>query len=427
MPTESRARVALALHEVFGQGNRVPETWDDGLSPEDAGLAQALLGLCLRHWGQLHAWIRPRLKNPDRDIPLGSRIALSIGLAQLAWLPGVLTHAAVNEAVLLAAHSDLGFPPHKGLTNALLRQAAKDRAALGAELSALSPTLNRSPFTERVLRSALTPRAQDDLIEDLWSSLQQPPRPRFRSLTSEPLPEGLEPDPAFPETLQLHPDAPFPRPWLAQGHGMVQDLSSQALMSFHWQGNPTRILDACAAPGGKTTSLAHRWPEAELIAVESDPRRARRLEQTLALRQIPAQVVNQEVASWLRQDEHPFDLILLDAPCSGSGTLRKHPELTWLGDHLDLPRLVSNQRIILEAALPRLAPGGLLVYAVCSWLPEEGLDHRTWLQGAHPELDPAKLWPDSLGTTEDQGHFFRPDPITWGGEGFQAFGFIRRG
>lgn len=425
MPTESRARVALALHEVFGHGNRVPETWDEGLTPEDAGLAQALLGLCLRHWGQLNAWIRPRLKNPDREIPLGSRIALSMGLAQLAWLPGVLTHAAVNEAVLLAAHPELGFPPHKGLTNALLRQAAKDRIALGLELQAFPASLDRSPFTERVLRSALTPRGQEAELERLWSSLQQPPRPRFRALTTAPLPEGLEPDPDFPEALRLRPEAPFPRPWLAQGQGMVQDLSSQALMSFHWQGRPSRILDACAAPGGKTTSLARRWPEAQLIAVESAPRRARRLEQTLAARAIQAQVVTHEVASWLNQAEQTFDLILVDAPCSGSGTLRKHPELNWLGDRLDLDRLVTNQRAILEAALPRLAPGGLLIYAVCSWLPEEGHAHHAWLNRAHPELMPAQIWPIHLGTGEDSGHFFRPDPITWEGEGFQAFGITR--
>lgn len=425
MPTESRARVALALHEVFGQGNRVPETWDEGLTPEDAGLAQALLGLCLRHWGQLHAWIRPRLKNPDREIPLGSRIALSIGLAQLAWLPGVLTHAAVNEAVLLAAHPDLGFPPHKGLTNALLRQAAKDRAALGLELQAFPASLDRSPFTDRVLRSALAPRGQEAELERLWSSLQLPPRPRFRAFTAAPLPEGLEPDPTFPEALRLHPEAPFPRPWLAQGQGMVQDLSSQALMSFQWQERPTRILDACAAPGGKTTSLARRWPEAELVAVESDSRRARRLEQTLSLREIQAQVVPHEVASWLNQANQTFDLILVDAPCSGSGTLRKHPELNWLGDHLDLERLVTTQRTILEAALPRLAPGGLLIYAVCSWLPEEGLGHHAWLERAHPELKPAQLWPLHLGTREDRGRFFRPDPIAWEGEGFQAFGVTR--
>jgi 16S rRNA (cytosine967-C5)-methyltransferase len=115
----------------------------------------------------------------------------------------------------------------------------------------------------------------------------------------------------------------------------------------------------------------------------------------------------------------------VDAPCSGSGTLRKHPELNWLGDRLDLDRLVTNQRTILEAALPRLAPGGLLIYAVCSWLPEEGHAHHAWLNRAHPELMPAQIWPIHLGTGEDSGHFFRPDPITWEGEGFQAFGITR--
>ena len=204
---------------------------------------------------------------------------------------------------------------------------------------------------------------------------------------------------------------------------MVQDLSSQAMMAFEWKGQPTHILDACAAPGGKTTALAQRWPKAELLALESDGKRARRLEENLALRRVKAQVIPEEASAWLRQDGSPFELILVDAPCSGSGTLRKHPELNWLGDFLDLPRLVRNQRAILEAALPRLAPGGLLIYAVCSWLPEEGLAHRQFLLEQHPELRPAELWPPTLGT----GSLFRPNPMTWPGEGFQAFGFTRPG
>ena len=428
MPTESRIRVALALHEVFGRGNRVPESWDDGLASEDAGLAQALLGLSLRHWGRLQAWIRPRLKNPDRDIPLGSRVALSMGLAQLAWLPGVLTHAAVNESVSLAAHPDLGFPPHKGLTNALLRQAARDRSALLAELDALPPALDRTPFTERVLRSALVPRTQEVHLEKLWRILQQPPRPAFQALATGPLPEGLAPDPDLPTALRLLPAHPFPRPWLAAGQGMVQDLSSQALMGFAWGGTPRRILDACAAPGGKTTSLARRWPKADLIALESDPRRAERLERGLAVRQVAAQVIISEAAAWLRRETtRDLDLILIDAPCSGSGTLRKHPELNWLGDGLDLPPLVATQRSLLDAALSRLAPGGLLVYAVCSWLPEEGLHHQERLQATRPELESASLWPSHLATQDGEGQVFRPDPLRWEGEGFQAFGFICRG
>jgi 16S rRNA (cytosine967-C5)-methyltransferase len=119
---------------------------------------------------------------------------------------------------------------------------------------------------------------------------------------------------------------------------------------------------------------------------------------------------------------------MLDAPCSGSGTLQKHPELNWLGDGLDLQRLFHSQRELLEAALARLAPGGLLIYAVCSWLPEEGEAHRERILAEAPQYLPAAVWPEAMGT-EGAGSgptsFFRPDPQTWPGEGFQAFAFTR--
>jgi 16S rRNA (cytosine967-C5)-methyltransferase len=402
----------------------VNDAWDVGLAHEDAAQAQAMLGLCLRNWGRLQAWVRPRLKNPDREIPLGSRIALALGLAQLAWLPGILTHAAVNEAVELAADRDLGFPPHKGLANALLRQASKDRVALRAELDALPRALDRTLFVDRILRGALAPRHQDDRMETLWTSLQEPPRPWFRALDEAPVPTGLEPAMELPSALRQAPEAAFPRDWLAEGHGMVQDLSSQALMDFQWDGSPRCILDVCAAPGGKTTSLARRWPGSTLVALESDAGRCRRLEQNLAQRGVAAEVIQGEAGAWLRQDGSRFDLILLDAPCSGTGTLRKHPELAWIGHRIDLPRLVRNQRALLEAALPRLAPGGLLIFAVCSWLPEEGLDHQAWLTERHSSLRPVPLWTSGLRAPERPA-LFCPDPLSWPGEGFQAFGVMR--
>ncbi|MCE1228201.1 MAG: RsmB/NOP family class I SAM-dependent RNA methyltransferase [Firmicutes bacterium] len=416
MPTESRRRVALALSGVFGRSYRVAETWDEGLSAEDAALAQALLGLCLRHWGRLHAWILPRLKNPQRGIPLGSHLALSMGLAQLAWMSGVSTHAAVHESVELAADPRLGFPPHKGLVNALLRQGAKDREALRRELEALPAALDRTPFAEEVLKAAVAA----EHMEALWARLQRPPRPCFRALDDGPWPEGLVPEPALPGALRLEPGAAFPRPWLMAGQGMVQDLSSQALMSFAWNATPRRILDACAAPGGKTTALSRRWPQAELMALESDGKRAERLKQNLAVRRVKAHVEKAEAIAWLRETTSTFDLILLDAPCSGSGTLGKHPELTWLGDGLDLERLIRHQRAMIEAALPRLAPGGLLLYAVCSWLHAEGRHHWDDVRKSHPEFHSPALWPLLSDAT-----FFRPDPLTWEGEGFQAFGLSR--
>lgn len=420
MATPSRVAVARTLHLVFGEGDRVPEAWDAALAPEDAGFAHALLGQCLRHWGTLQAFCRPQLQDPSRGLPLGTQVTLAIGLAQLAWLPGVSDHAAVNEAVELAALREVGFPPHKGLVNAILRRASKDRAALRAALEAQDPAQDRTPFTNRVLRAALAPRAQTE-VEALWKRLQAPPHPHFLALDATPVPAGLEPVGAPPGALRLAPDAAFPREWLARGSGMVQDLSSQALLAFQWERPVTRILDACSAPGGKATVLSRRFPAASLTAVERNAARARRLEENLKVRRVKADILVEDAAPWLRKGGPGFDLIMLDAPCSGSGTLQKHPELNWLGDGLDLDRLVRTQRELLAAALTRLAPGGLLIYAVCSWLPEEGQAHRDWALAHHPHLRPAPVWPEAMGTEPGPSSCFRPDPLAWTGEGFQAF------
>ena len=427
MPTPARIHVAHALHEVFGEGGRVPDIWDRDLG-EDAHLAQALLGLCLRRWGRLQAWVKPKLKDPDRGVPLGTRVVLAMGLAQLAWLPGVSDHAAVNESVDLAANRDLGFLPHKGLVNALLRRAAKDRPALAAELDALPAALDRGPAADRVLLAALGPHGAEAETEALWTRLQQPPRPDFRLLKGDP-PEGLAPEAELPGCLCLLEGAPFPRAWLESAGGMVQDRSSQALLAYDWDRPVARILDACAAPGGKTTTLALRHPGAAITALEVHPKRAARLRQTLEQRGVEARVIQADAAEWLEGNDATFDLILLDAPCSGSGTLQKHPEWPWL-KHEDQSRLTGLQRRLLAAAAGRLAPGGLMIYAVCSWLPEECGSHREWLAQARPELRPAEVWPAAMGSAQDANKgataFFRPHPLRWTGEGFQGFA-VRRG
>lgn len=416
MPTAARLAVAHALQAVFVRGSRVPQGWDARLSGEDAALAQAILGRTLRAWGRLQAWVQPRLKQQGRGLPPGSQIALSMGLAQLAWLDGVSDHAVVHESVELVAHPDLGFPPHRGLVNALLRQASKDRGGLREGLDALDPALDRTPFAERILEAAAG--ADPDRRARLWERLQRIPGPAFRCLRGDP-PAGLEPDPGLPGGLRRAEGAPFPQDWLRSGAGMVQDRSSQALMAFRWDPQPRRILDACAAPGGKTTALATRFAGAELIALEKDPRRARRLSENLRVRELQAQVVVAEAVEWLAGAEASFDLIVLDAPCSGSGTLAKHPELTWIGSQIDLARLAEQQERLLEAAIRVLAPGGLLVYAVCSWFAEEGEAHARRLLVTHPGLEPCDAWPRELGPV---GRFC-PDPLKWEGEGFQGFAF----
>ncbi|HEU4952134.1 MAG TPA: RsmB/NOP family class I SAM-dependent RNA methyltransferase [Holophagaceae bacterium] len=423
MATHSRRAVARALHAVFARGGRVPDRWDQNLAGADAALAQALLGACLRHWGAMQAWVRPKLKDPARGVPPGSQVALAVGLAQLAWLEGVAPRAAVHEAVDLASDPELGFPVHKGLVNALLRRASEDPARLRAELEDLAQA-DLTDFAAWVVESALAPRGQEDRASEAWARLHREPRLGFRALRGE-VPEGLVPDPEVEGCLRLAPGAAFPRAWLQSGAGVVQDASSQALLAFAWDRPVARILDACAAPGGKTTALARRFPAAAITALERSPARAARLKENLAARAVTAEVVEADAEAWLGQGKEAFDLILVDAPCSGSGTLAKHPELAWIGGDLDLRDLARRQRALLEAAAPRLAPGGLLVYAVCSWFPEEGLDHREALRKAHPELQPAPVWPARFGLGEAPTSVFLTDPLTWDGEGFQAFALTR--
>jgi 16S rRNA (cytosine967-C5)-methyltransferase len=192
--------------------------------------------------------------------------------------------------VELLTHKDIGFKPHKGLVNAILRQACKDRGGLAAELDSLPAQLDRSPFAEKLLKAALGDRRTPENAEALWARLQQPSSPAFVALRGD-VPDGFERDAQFPDAWRITPRTRFPREWLVSGAGMAQDISSQVLMVFRWStetAEPRRILDVCAAPGGKTTTLARRWPQALVIALEQNPDRARRLRENLAARQVGA-------------------------------------------------------------------------------------------------------------------------------------------
>jgi 16S rRNA (cytosine967-C5)-methyltransferase len=426
MPTPARFSAANALHEVFDRHHRISDNWNQELSPENARLAQAILGLCLRRWGRLNAWYLPKLKDPSRGLPLGTKIALSIGLAQLAWLPGVAEHAAVTESVELVSDRKLGFPPHKGMVNAILRSASRDREPLVAELDSLPTALDQSPFTNMLLQAALQYQNTPENIKILWDKLQQPPSSAFVLLYGAP-PDDLVPDTQFPQAWRLPPGAPLPHEWLYSGAGMVQDISSQALMNFDWRfekSYPARILDACAAPGGKTTALAYKYPQAHVFALEQNPHRAQKLRENLTARKVRAEIEVAESAAWLRSGGRPFDLILIDAPCSASGTLRKHPELTWIYNYSAIERLTQIQKSLLDAAIPRLSYGGLLIYSVCSWFHKEGIDHLSKIKSGDSQLIPAPVWPAAQGA--ELTHIFRPDPLTWEGEGFQAFAVTKK-
>jgi 16S rRNA (cytosine967-C5)-methyltransferase len=156
-------------------------------------------------------------------------------------------------------------------------------------------------------------------------------------------------------------------PGFAQGAWWVQDAA--AALPALLLGRPRRAIDLCAAPGGKTAQLAATG--AEVTAVDRSAARLERLARNLARLGLAANAVAADAASW--QPEEPAEAVLLDAPCSATGTIRRHPDLPWLKRPSDLAKLAQLQERLLANAVSMTKPGGLLVYAVCSLQPEEGI------------------------------------------------------
>jgi 16S rRNA (cytosine967-C5)-methyltransferase len=167
-------------------------------------------------------------------------------------------------------------------------------------------------------------------------------------------------------------------PGFDQGLLSVQDAAAQLAAPLLLDGlvappgRRLRVLDACAAPGGKTAHLLER-ADADVVAIEVDPQRGQRIEQTLERLGLQARLVVANAAavpSWW--DGQPFDAVLLDAPCTASGIVRRHPDVRWLRRPNDLPQLAAQQERLLQALWPLVAPGGRLLYCTCSVFREEG-------------------------------------------------------
>lgn len=323
----------------------------DALSAADRNLTTTLVLGVLRWQIALDAAIRPLLQRPDADLHPAALLALRLGVFQLRHLDRIPAHAAISESVELARTE--GAPHAAGMVNAVLRRLTREAPPARATLAAETPA---------------------ELAHPRW--LLQRWRKTFggkatRALAtydqSEPPAHGL-----FHESEAL--------PAIDDGSRLIAELAAAAHPA------PKRILDACAAPGGKTMVLAHRHPEAEVVAVDVSERRLARMRTRLDADAATARVRTvladmsvhpgrmTDVIGDAAQRETlagEYDLILCDAPCSGTGTLARNPEIRYRLEERDLPRQAERQAAILRNALTRLAPGGRLVYSTCSMEPEE--------------------------------------------------------
>lgn len=196
------------------------------------------------------------------------------------------------------------------------------------------------------------------------------------------------------------------------------------------------IVDLCAAPGGKTAQLAHAG--AHVIAVDRSPGRMARLRDNLGRLALDAQMVVSEGADWLDQNhDGGFDHILIDAPCTSTGTIRRHPDIGWLRHESDIGPLVAVQKRLLQRAVAALRPGGMLVYCTCSLEPEEGEHVISALLSSEPGIQrmPVEAGEvaglDEIITAEGDlrtlpCHLPHPDPRLGGLDGFYAARLVRR-
>ena len=369
---------AKALTRVVADGESLTAALELALTPvqtaQDRALIQALCyGVC-RYYHRLDFILNRLLDKPIKDSSV--RILVLLGLYQLAFMR-IKEHAAVAESVGAAGRKTWA----KGLINALLRRYLREKdqleALADADLSALS---SHPVWMIDKIRRDWPGYAENCLSENnrqppltLRVNLARIPRDAYRESLRQ---QGIETQEVefCPSALILAKPLPVEKiPGFADGLVSVQDLAAQLAAGLLDLKQGCRVLDICAAPGGKTAHILEMQNNLqELVAIDIDANRMRRVSDNLSrLRLTATQIVSDAAKPEAWWDGQPFDRILVDAPCSALGVIRRHPDIKLLRRPEDIDQLIRQQKAILNAAWRLLAPGGLLLYSTCSVLKEE--------------------------------------------------------
>jgi 16S rRNA (cytosine967-C5)-methyltransferase len=341
----------------------------DELSPVDRNLATEIVMGVLRWRSVLDEAIAYLSFTPFRKLDFEVLTALRMGVYQKQFLTKIPTHAAVNETVELVKQAKKVSAA--GLVNAVMRKvksAAYDPSA--SKLNGVESLASALAHPKWLVERWLGLFGQD-IAQKICEYDQRIPSTvlRISSAEDEALlaEQGIQLSPgALMATARVVTSGDLTATQLFRdGKVAAQDEGSQLVAALIGKGK--RILDCCAAPGGKTAAMASRMPEAEIVATELHPHRA-----TILRRLAPQKNVEVVTADALALPYGPdFDRVLADVPCSGTGTLARNPEIKWRLKPEDLLDLQSRQIGILRAAMRHVAPGGRLVYSTCSLEPEE--------------------------------------------------------
>jgi 16S rRNA (cytosine967-C5)-methyltransferase len=368
--------LARVLREGQSLSTLLPHSFQS-LPPERRALAQELCYGTLRWAPRLEALLALLLDKPLKAKESDIKALLLLGLYQLTEMD-IPPHAAVSETVAVTALLNKGWA--RGLVNAVLRRYQREQTALEHALEQDEVAATAHPAWLLGLLKTAWPEQWPAITE---ANNRRPPmtlrvnrrrhsRDAYQALLDK---EGLgaEASPHAPDALTLSQPVNVEQlPEFARGGVSVQDAAAQLAASLLAPLPGESILDACAAPGGKTGHLLEICSDIELTALDIEEKRLQRVAQNLQRLGLEARLLAADAAApaaWW--DGKPFDRILLDAPCSASGVIRRHPDIKLLRHAGDIPQLVALQQSILEALWPLLKPGGLLVYATCSVLPQE--------------------------------------------------------
>ncbi|TGE02620.1 RsmB/NOP family class I SAM-dependent RNA methyltransferase [Methylobacterium nonmethylotrophicum] len=382
------------------------------LPPQDAGLARAIATTTFRHLGVIRHALHHRLARGLPEDQPGLVALLATGAAQILYL-NVQDHAAVDLAVRLAK-AEPGLQHLAGLANAVLRRIARERDAIRREGDAEPLRLNTPDWLARRWTAAYGEETARAIAAAhvRGAGLDLTLRP------GAPLPEGLA-GRHLPGGLSLRLDdarTPVPDlPGFADGAWWVQDAAAALPAHLLAVRTGERVADLCAAPGGKTAQLAAAG--AQVLAVDRSAARLRRLEANLARLGLSAEVRAADALTL--PEEYGFDAVLLDAPCSATGTVRRHPDVAWSKRESDLPRLTALQARLLDKAARLVRPGGRLVYCTCSLEPEEGEAQVAAFLARHPDFARRAVAPGEVGDAAlvTAAGDLRTLPSHWPGEG----------
>ncbi len=340
------------LSAVLNRHRPLEEALDTlpAIDPRDRAAAHRLAATVLRRMGTLDAILERFLrKGPPEPV----RHVLRLGAAGLLLLE-TPRHAAVATAVGLARVR--GLAPFAGLINAVLRRVADGGGAALADLDGPrldTPAWLWTSWGGKARAIALAHQREAPLDLTLKAGIAPPGGVQ--------LPTGSLRFPTGTRVTEL--------PGFERGDFWVQDAAAALPAKLLAPRPGERVADLCAAPGGKTAQLAASG--ATVIAVERDPARMARLRENLRHWRLEAELVQADAAEWA--PAQPCDAVLLDAPCSATGTIRRHPDVPHLKRPRDVRALAETQDRLLMAAATWLRPGGRLIYSVCSLQPEEGV------------------------------------------------------